>query len=64
MQTSRERKHEDKPTTNGKAFFLQGRAGVGKTHLLSFLRDTAESEGMLVEVCATTGVAASLYKKR
>jgi len=62
MNTLRERQQEDRLVTKVKAFILQGRAGVGKTYLLSLLRDAAESEGMMVEVCATTGIAASLYR--
>jgi len=62
METLRERNHKDRPATNGTAFFLKDRAGVGKPHLLSLLRDGAEAGGMLVGLCAPTGIAASLYK--
>jgi len=62
MGTLERRKTQDKLKTDGKAFFLQGHAGTGKTYLLSLLRDMAESKGMLVEITATTGKAASLYR--
>ena len=47
---------------NGKLFFLQGHAGTSKTYLLSLLREKLESKGILVEVAATTEIAASQYR--
>ena len=49
------RSHQDRHSTDGHAFFLQGHAGTGKTYLLSVLRDMLEAEGMFAEICATTG---------
>ena len=48
--------------TDGNVFFLKGHAGTGKTYLLLLLRDMVEVQDMFVEICATTGIAASLYK--
>lgn len=48
--------------TDGKAFFLQGRAGRGKTYMLHLLRQMAEHKGLIVQITATTGIAASLYE--
>jgi len=44
LGTVRSRANENVLQTDGKAFFLQGRAGTGKTYLLSLLRDKARSE--------------------
>ncbi|KAI0559821.1 helicase [Gracilaria domingensis] len=52
---------EERTDTAGKVFFVQGHAGTGKTYLLSLLRDIVESQGLLVEMTATTGIAAALY---
>ena len=56
------RSHQDRHGTDGHAFFLQGLDGTGKTYLLSVLRDMLEAEGMFAEICATTGIAAKLYR--
>lgn len=56
------RRDEDTTQTNGKAFIVQGGAGVGKTYTLNVLRDMAMSRGFLAEITATTGIAAALYK--
>ena len=42
-------------------FFLYGNAGKIKTYFLS-LRDVVKAQGMFVEICAKTGIAASLYR--
>lgn len=53
---------EGQTRSNGKLFFLQGRAGTGKTYTLNILREYAETIGNVVEIAATTGIAATLYK--
>ena len=47
---------------DGKVFFLQGHTGTAKTYFLSLLRHIVKAQGMLVEIYATTGIVASLYK--
>ena len=56
------RSHQDRHNTDGHTFFLQEHAGTGKTYLLPALRDMVEAEGMFAEICATTGIAAKLYR--
>lgn len=46
----------------GKVFSLHLRAGTGKNYLLSLLRDLVEHREMLVQMTATTGIAASRYE--
>ena len=62
MSTLSRRERENGLKTDETVLFLQGHAGTGKTYLLSLLRDMARSKAMLVEISATTGIAASLYE--
>ena len=62
MDAVRQRSNEKTRNMDGRAFFLQGHAGTGKTNLLSLLKEIVESEGIFAEICATTGIAASLYR--
>ena len=54
--------HQDRHNTDRHTFFLQRHAGTGKRYLLSILRDMVEAEGMFAEICATSGIAAKLYR--
>lgn len=55
-------KESDRLNIHGSAFFVQGRVGTRKTYLLSLLRDMVEQEGLLVQMTATTGIAAALHE--
>lgn len=44
---------------HGKVFFLQRRAETGNTYILFLWKDIIDQQVMLVEMTATTGIAAS-----
>ncbi|KAK4702244.1 ATP-dependent DNA helicase PIF1, partial [Phenoliferia sp. Uapishka_3] len=48
---------------DGRSFFLEAKAGCGKTYVLQALAAHLRSEGLIVLISASTGLAASLHTR-